>query len=207
MRRVNNLQDVQVVLNGLLNRQTQQDTSAGNGKGRQIKNVGAGTEPDDVVTVAQLHSAMQIGSAAPPPALPAQQTTSVSVGYFGRAILPGVQVVATDVLAQRYRFKIPRDSNNNPIYKQANLLGVSITAKVLPVTIYSAAMFVSLDGVNFNPMFGSDGISLPGGQEYVDLTPAFLIPTLTDGNEIRVDVLIVDGTVSGIEILLQGTYS
>ena len=206
MRRVNNLQDVQVVLNGLLNRQTQQDTSAGNGKGRQIKDVGAGTEPDDVVTVAQLHSAMQ-PPAPPLPAPPAQQTTSGSVGYFGRAILPGVQVVATDVLAQRYRFKIPRDSNNNPIYKQANLLGVSITAKVLPVTIYSAAMFVSLDGVNFNPMFGSDGISLPGGQEYVDLTPAFLIPTLTDGNEIRVDVLIVDGTVSGIEILLQGTYS
>lgn len=204
MRRVNSLQDVQIVVNTLLDDKSRRDNSAGNGKGRQIKNVGAGTEPDDVVTVAQLHAATQVAAPTPP-------TLSVpppSIDYFGRIILPGVQVVANDVLAHRYHVRIPRDQSNNLIYKQINLLTMTLSAKVQPVSNYSLQLQVSSDGgVTFLPMFPAAGVTLPGGSESVVLTPSFLIPTLLDDNQIRVDVILADGTVSGVEGVLQGVYS
>ena len=203
MRRVNSLQDVQIVVNTLLDDKSKRDNSAGNGKGRQIKNVGAGTEPDDVVTVAQLHAATV---SAPPP--PTVLTASISVDYFGRIILPGVQAVANDVLAHRYHVRIPRDVSGNLIYKQINLLTMTLSAKVRPVSNYSLQLQVSSDGgVTFLPMFTAAGVTLPGGSESVVLTPSFLIPTLLDDNQIRVDIILADGTVSGVEGVLQGVYS
>lgn len=205
LRRVNSLQDVQIVVNTLLDDKSRRDNSAGNGKGRQIKNVGAGTEPDDVVTVAQLHAATgQPQVVSTPPAV----STPPSIDYFGRIILPGVQTVATDVLAHRYHVRLPRDSSNNLIYKQINLLTFTITAKIIPTSLYSLQLQVSMDmGATYKPMFGIAGVSLPGGQEAIVLTPSFLIPTLLDDNQIKVDILLADGTVSGVEGVLQGVYS
>jgi hypothetical protein len=208
VRQVNNLQDVQIVLNDLLNDKVRRDTSSGNGKGRPIKNVGAGTEPTDVVTVAQLHAATGATAAIAQPPVVQQQTSPVApVDYFGRIILPGVQVVANDVLAHRYHVRIPRDTNGSPLYKQINLLTFTLTAKIIPVTIYTLQLQVSTDGgITFSPMF-STGVSLPGGSEFIVLVPAFQIPTLLDDNQIRVDVLVADGTVAGVEGVLQGVYS
>lgn len=205
VRRVNNLQDAQIVLNGLINDKSKKDNSAGNFHGRQIKNTAAGTDPTDVVIVSQLHSALQ-GAAPPPPVV--QPVAPKPTGYFGTAILPGLQLVATDVLANRYIIKMPQDSSGASIFTKVTLQAVTITVKVAGISVYTVMMLVSTDGgLTFSPLFGVAGISLPAATRQTTLTPGFLIPTLVDGNEIRVDVLVADGVVSGAEILLQGVYS
>ena len=58
MRRVNNLQDVQVVLNQLLDQQAAAASAAQNAHGYQIKNGGDATDPQDFVTLSQLRKAI-----------------------------------------------------------------------------------------------------------------------------------------------------
>src|ERR1035438_8061140 len=204
VRRANNPQNTQIILNGLINDKSKKDNSAGNFHGRQIKNTAAGTDPTDVVIVSQLHSAMQ--GVAPAPVV--QPVAPKPTGYFGTAILPGLQLVATDVLANRYIIKMPQDSSGASIFTKVTLQAVTITVKVAGISVYTVMMLVSTDsGSTFSPLFGVAGIALPPATRQTTLTPGFLIPTLVDGNEIRVDVLVADGVVSGAEILLQGVYS
>ena len=70
-------------------------------------------------------------------------------------------------------------------------------------------MLVSTDnGSTFNSLFPSGSSNkavLPINTEQVVITPTWAISTLSDGNQIRVDVLQADGTAAGIEVLIEGT--
>ena len=54
MRRVQTLEDVQIVLNELLNWKAQQDTRLFDMHGRRIANLGVGVEDSDAATVKQV---------------------------------------------------------------------------------------------------------------------------------------------------------
>ena len=126
---------------------------------------------------------------------------------FARAILPGVQAVATDVLANRYHVKIPASLTDVKI----GLYGVTVTAKIPPASADSVYdVLVSRDSaVTWTSLFGGTPptyADLPSGNQNVTLTPTWAVPFLFDDDQLRVDCLAADGTASGLELLFSGTY-
>ncbi len=204
MRKINSFADVQIVLNDLLNKEDYRRNHARNTNGFQIKNTGAATDPDDVVILSQL---TDYYDKRPSTSVVSKRAGVVDgTGFFGRIILPGVQQPANDVLANRYHVRIPRDSDGVLMASQIDLQSFTITAKIKPVTGFTMQLQISTDGGIFFNILAS-GLTLPGGQETVTLTPVFSPTYLKDNDQIQVDVAITDTTVSGIEGILQGVYS
>jgi hypothetical protein len=59
VRAIKNLNDVQIVLRGLIDTQQKEQTKALDRNGLQIKNMGVGVDPADAVTLSQLQNAVQ----------------------------------------------------------------------------------------------------------------------------------------------------
>lgn len=130
-------------------------------------------------------------------------TSGVNTLFTCRSILPGVQAVATNVLANRYRVTLASGTH-------VTLLKCTITAQIKAASSsFIADVLVSTDnGSTFNSLFPSGSSNkavLPINTEQVVITPTWAISTLSDGNQIRVDVLQADGTAAGIEVLIEGT--
>jgi hypothetical protein len=128
------------------------------------------------------------------------------ITWIARAILPGVQVVANDVLAHRYRVDLRAGQS-------VNLIFVAVTAKVIPIsTDYIADVQVSTDGgTTFNSLLPSgdaNKVVLPvSGLNWAVITPTWDISHLTIGDQLRVDILQADGIVSGVEVVLVGVIT
>lgn len=128
------------------------------------------------------------------------------VAVIARAVLPGIQVTGTDQTANHLRI------TTNLNGQKLTLTHAYVTAKIPPVSVnYSADYLVSIDGgATWNSVFPSGTANkavLPTGQRTATITPAWAIPTLHDGDFLRVDVLAADGTVSGVEVVLYGGIS
>ncbi len=204
MRKINSLADVQIVLNDLLNKEDYRQNHNRNTNGFQIKNTGPATDQTDVVILSQLHDYYDkrggeqgvagIGG-----------STGVG-GFLGRIILPGVQTVANDILVNRYHVRLPRDENGVLLTNQIDLQNFIITAKIKPISPFVMRLNVSINqGISFQVL--ANNLTLPGGTETVTLSPTFNPAFLKDDYQITVDIVAADGTVSGIEGILQGAYS
>lgn len=136
-------------------------------------------------------------------------TESVRDSYVAiRFELPGVQVVANDILPVRYTIRLPRDPSNNVVVSQIQLQLISISAKVAAVGAdFIMDCLVSVDkGATFKSLFGSvtaNKPTLPKGL-FLIKNSFFTIDQLFDENMLRIDVLQADGTVDGIEFILMG---
>lgn len=132
---------------------------------------------------------------------------SPQIPWNAVAVLPGVQVVATDVTANHRRTTINLDGS------QVQLTHAYVTAKVAPgVSSFIADWLVSSDnGAHWLSIFiagNANKIVLPSGQRVATITPDnWAINPLLDGYLSRVDILQADGTVSGVEIELYGGIS
>jgi hypothetical protein len=142
-----------------------------------------------------------INSVFPPPP---------SIVYKGQIILPGIQIVETDVLSHAHHIVLPIDITNYWNYEQINLIATYITAKIAPSTVAlsvdilvsqkkGTTAFKSLFKPGFNPI-------LPIGVTTTH-NVKFAIDTLFQDDLGRVDVLTTDAVVSNVEIILIGNYS
>jgi hypothetical protein len=130
------------------------------------------------------------------------------IPFFGRTISGGVAVVASDLLVHRYRVPFPKGYESG---WQVELDSVAVTAKVAPaLSDFIADQLVSSDdGATWTSLYPSglaNKADLPAGQEKIVLTPAWATPYLFYGDQLRFDVLQVDGVASGLELLLTGKY-
>ncbi len=204
MRKINSLADVQIVLNELLNKEDYRQNHNRNTNGYQIKNTGAATDQTDVVILSQLHD--YYDRRVNETLSPVSAQTIPADGFFGRIILPGIQTIANDVLANRYHVRLPRDSAGVLLATSVVLQNFTITAKVKPTGAYTMALNYSKNlGVSFQPL-NMTQLILPATQENIVLLPTWA-SVLKDDYQISVDIKAADGTVSGIEGLLQGFYS
>lgn len=125
-----------------------------------------------------------------------------------RIILPGTPSAANDVQAAHYHVIMPSDPLLYWTFDHINLTDCYITAKVAPgatplsvdikVLQKMGTTFKSIFQAGFNPI-------LPVGKKTTH-NVKFSINSLFQDDIERVDVLVTDGSVSGIEIALIGNY-
>lgn len=130
--------------------------------------------------------------------------------YRARIIIPGTPAVANDILAHRYHVVMPQDPSGNWKFNSIILTGCTITAKVLPTTftfsadikvcqLHGDTTFKSIFKSGFNPKLP------PTFQSTHNVE--FAINTLYQDYLGRVDVLVADPSITGIEIVLMGYYN
>lgn len=172
------------------------DTSNQDYNQRQIKNAHPSIDDYDYVVRKELKGLGEtINSNIAPIMAP-----SVGNNIFTcRAILPGLQAVTTDILANRYRLTLQDTS------KKVKWVRCSATAKIGPTAgDFTADVLLSTDeSVTFNSIFATSKISVASGQTEGE-QDTFAIPFMLNNQELRVDVTVVDGVASGLEIVLLG---
>lgn len=133
-----------------------------------------------------------------------------SVNYKGLIVLPGSQIVATDVLSHRHHIVLPTDITGYWTYNQINLTACYITAKTVASSLTlsidilvsqqkGTSTYKSIFKSGFNPM-------LPTGVVTTN-NVKFDINTLFQDDLMRVDILAADVSVANVELILIGNYS
>jgi|SRR5208337_768835 len=131
-------------------------------------------------------------------------------GYRGRIILPGLQVVANDVLSHRYHVVLPNDPTGYWNYTQINLTDCYITAMTVGTSNSTSidikisqkkgtTAYKSLFKPSMNPVLPKSVVSTHDVE--------FAISTLYQDDLGRIDILAADSDISGLEIVLIGHYS
>jgi hypothetical protein len=121
----------------------------------------------------------------------------------------GSVAVANDVLPYRYHVILPVDITNSWSYLRIDLLYCYITTKIQGTIITSSfdikvsqnkgrETFTSLFKAGLNPM-------LPKLTTFVN-NADFAIGSLFQDDLLRIDVLVADATISGVELVLVGNY-
>jgi hypothetical protein len=122
--------------------------------------------------------------------------------------LPGVQIVANDVLSVRYTIRLPRGQSNNIIVQYLQLQLISISAKVAATgSDFIMDCLVSKDkGTTFKSLFGPDNSTKPTLPKTLTLikNSFFSIDQLFDEDMLRIDVIAADGVIDGVEFMLMG---
>lgn len=130
--------------------------------------------------------------------------------YTGRAILPGVQAVANDILSNRYHVILPVDPTGNWVCKSITLIGCRTTLKIASaVGAFSLDFKVSQKHgtTSFKTLFKS-GFNPQIPQTFLTARNVkFAINTLYDDDLIRVDILVADGVAANAESVLFGSYN
>jgi hypothetical protein len=123
--------------------------------------------------------------------------------------LPGVQVIASDILPTRYTIRLPRDIVNNLLVQKIQLQLISISAKVTGAADFIMDCLVSVDkGANFKSLFGQDNSTkptIPAGLFLIKNT-FFSIDQLFDEDMLRIDCIVTGTDWDGIEFYLIGNY-
>lgn len=153
-----------------------------------IKNIGTGSQ--------QL-----INNVFPPPP---------TMHYRGRIILPGIAVVANNVLAHAYHVVLPTDPSGYWTYNSITLTGVYITAKTGPtMSALSIDVLVSKGkGLTTAQSIFKSGKNpqIPTGQ-ITTHDVEFAINQLNQDDIGSVNILAADGVAANIEIVLSGYYN
>lgn len=123
--------------------------------------------------------------------------------------LPGVQVVASDILPVRYTIRLPRDVSNNLLVSKIQLQLISISAKVTGAADFIMDCLVSVDkGATFKSLFGQDNSTkptIPAGLFLIKNT-FFSIDQLFDEDMLRIACIQTGLDWDGIEFILIGNY-
>jgi len=141
----------------------------------------------------------------------ATQVETVALNFPIRLDIPGVMVVANDVLLSRYQVRLPLDEDNNLLAQKLQLQYLSISAKIPPnASSFIFDILVSNDlGVTFKSLFPPTNALkpfLPVNLAFMKYS-AFAIDQLFDGDFLRVDILQADGVVSGVQLYLLGNLT
>lgn len=136
--------------------------------------------------------------------------------YYGRIIIPGIQVVGTNILAHTYHFTLPIDPLQNWICESVTIDLCTTTLKIasaagpyiLDVLVQqNSGVLAQTPTEPFKTIFKvGKRPTIPQGflsAKNVD----FGINTFYNDDTIRVDVITADGTASGAECLLTGHYN
>jgi hypothetical protein len=125
-----------------------------------------------------------------------------------RVTLSGNPSVANDVLASHYHVIMPVDPLLYYLFSSVSLNACFITAKVAP-----SATSLSVDvkvlqkmGTTFKSLFQSSFNPILPKSIKTTHNVKFAINSLFQDDILRVDVLVTDVSVSGIELVLQGNY-
>lgn len=132
------------------------------------------------------------------------------IGYIERFDIPVTSTPNNDILFYRYHVVLPSDPTGYWNYTQINLTACYITCKSLGSTVPTSVdikvsqqngtgTYISLFKSGMNPILPPHVRSTHNIQ--------FAVATLFQDDLIRVDVLAVDSTISGMELVLVGNYS
>lgn len=142
------------------------------------------------------------------------QDESVLINFEYRFELPGVLTVGVDLYPVWKQVRFPLDGQNNTIGTGQQITRIDINAKIASVTGPAVLdILVTKDkGLTFNSLFGPDvsqKLTLPQGLNWIKYGGKFILSSdiLQDNWWFRVDGLVADGTVSGIEIVIRGTLN
>lgn len=180
------------------NAQLSKDMDAAN---NQIKNVRWPTDDKDAVNVEYLRDFVGNPNRLNRRQANRLQGTSGSNVYIGRAKLPGVQEVGTEVLDTPYVVRLPGG-------KKIVIDDTTATCFVNPSTTqFKADFIVSTDGGGtWASIYGTgtaDQLIIPVGTNTGNQS-SFVISTLGIGDQVQVDVETADGVVAGVELVLRG---
>ncbi len=139
-----------------------------------------------------------------------------SIPYFGRIIIPGVQVVGADILAHQYHVVLPMDPSGNWVCTSLTVDLCATTLKIASVTgpyvldvlvQQNSGVLAAMTTEQFKSIFQSGFRPTIPATYFSAKNIQFAINTFFNDDVIRVDVITADGVASGAECLLTGHYN